>query len=85
MGSDYGCDYVPVTYPSNIYTTATYTDTITAPPADAVVTVYYDPNVNQMSTDWGPVETIYEVFVYETTAIVDVVSTSTQCGPWAGY
>jgi hypothetical protein len=76
----YGCNYVPVTYPSNIITTATYTDSITQPPPDAMITIYVDPNNGQTSTDWGPVETVYEVYVYETTATVDMVSTTTQCG-----
>jgi hypothetical protein len=75
-----GCQYYPVTYPSQIITDATYTDTITQPPIDAMITVYVDGYNGETSTDWGPLETVYEVYVYETTAQVDVVSTTTSCG-----
>jgi len=75
-----GCDAYQTTYGSVISTVQTYTDTITQPPAGAMVTVYVDPERGDTSTDWGPVETVYEVIVYTTTATVDVVQTTTRCG-----
>src|ERR1700760_3549442 len=73
-----GCAIVPITIPSVIQTTASYTQTITQPPPDAVVTVYVDPGSGGTSTDWGPVETVYEVIVYTTTATVPYVSTTSD-------
>jgi hypothetical protein len=77
---NFGCKYTPYTYESQLITTATYTDPITQPPIDALITVYVDPYNGQTSTDWGPMETVYEVYVYTTTALVDVVATTTSCG-----
>jgi hypothetical protein len=57
-----------------------WTDTVTQPPQDATVTVYMDEESGETSTDWGPVETVYEVLVYTTVATVDVVSATTACG-----
>jgi hypothetical protein len=74
-----GCSFMPVTYPSVVETTAQYTQTVTQPPPDAVVTVFVDPGTGKTSTDWGPVETVFEVIVYTTTATVPYVSTTAAC------
>jgi hypothetical protein len=69
-----------MTYYSDVLTLATFTSTITQPPPSAMVTVYLDPDTNQRSTDWGNEwETVFEVYVYTTTAHVDVVSSTAQC------
>jgi len=66
---------------SNTETELTYTDTITQPPPDAVVTVFYDPDQDQYSTYWGDeIETVYEVIVFTTTTEVEVVSSAYSCG-----
>jgi len=75
-----GCVNVPYTFQSPAPQTATYTDTITQPPLDSQITVYVDQANGQTSTDWGPLQTVYEVIVYTTTALVDVVSATQQCG-----
>jgi hypothetical protein len=76
----FGCSVTSVTFESIFEDVSTWTDTITQPPQDAVITVYVDEENGETSTDWGPVETVYEVFVYTTTATVDVVSATTACG-----
>jgi hypothetical protein len=74
------CVLVPMTYYSDVLTMATYTSTITQPPPSAMVTVYLDPDTNSRSTDWGNEwETVFEVYVYTTTAHVDVISSTAQC------
>jgi len=78
----FGCSAVETTYPTIIETTQTYTDIITQPPADNLITVYVDQDSGDTSTDWGPVETVYEVIVYTTTATVDVIQTTSRCGLW---
>jgi hypothetical protein len=74
------CVNVPYTYQSQVQQLGTYTDTITQPPLDAKVTIYVDQKDGKTSTDWGPLQTVYEVIVYTTTALVDVVSVTQQCG-----
>lgn len=74
-----GCDLIPVTFETEILTIGTWTDTITQPPESQVITVYADAGLREASTDWGPIETIYEVFTYTTTVTVDIVSATTQC------
>jgi hypothetical protein len=76
----FGCSYVPTTFWSDFQTEVTYTSTITQPPYDALITVYVDPDTQQSSTDWGPeLETVYEVYIYTTTAPVEVISSVTDC------
>jgi hypothetical protein len=75
-----GCSITSVTFTSEFEEVNTWTDTITQPPQDAIITVFVDEETQETSTDWGPVETVYEVFVYTTTATVDVVSATTACG-----
>jgi len=76
----FGCSYVPTTFWSEFQTEVSYTSTITQPPLDALITVYVDPDTQQSSTDWGSdFETVYEVYIYTTTAGVDVISSVTSC------
>jgi hypothetical protein len=74
------CSVTSVTFTSEFEDVNSWTDTVTQPPQDATVTVYLDELSGDVSTDWGPVETVFEVLVYTTIATVDVVSATTVCG-----